>query len=532
MGGFSSKPASVPNIKQMPNGVKFYENANYDKLKASLGPGKYNMNDLASLGLRNDSLSSIKVPLGMATKLYWDANFSGKTRDVNDDISFLDGGWNDQTSSVEVKKVDRKLPVSPQENNTIFRNCMGQIGIKDRDRVNKLRRCYNVNTKRTPSWSVQNNYRYVTNNVRQGDYNSINDSKRSCERKDQCKGFFVSKGKTYYLDGDLRLDGREQKRPCTPLTVESKKDTLNDYYHIPNSDFPGSDIRSVRNSSAKDCAKECGKDKNCRGFMFNTSNKNCWLKSRLRNQGRYGRVSTGIGQSYIKKQPYKCYHWSNQDEAEFRRRGYGDKIQLEVCEREPNRIFTKGDNKYYQGAGGCWCIQDGDRTKKEKTCGKLYKKRVDSTCNINLKSNQDGRLAQLLPNDIKNKNTTMNEYLDIQDCEQYRLRDPFMYVLCRWLNDYFKSIFGNNGEINNWDNLTLTSQFAKDNKNLADLQKIVNMIFDQKKQYEKWAENEKRKKGWMREGFENQSDDSKVTKLVIVIAIVLILYFALMFLKK
>ena len=165
------------------------------------------------------------------------------TRDLKNDIAFLDKGWNDQVSSLEVRKVDRKIPVTPQQNNTIFRNCMKQIGINNTDRINKLRRCYNVKTNRTPSWSVKNDYRYGSSNVRSADFNTINDSKKDCEENQKCKGFYVSKGKTYYIDGNLNLDSQEQKRPCTPITVEDSKDTLNDYFSVPNTDFPGNDIK-------------------------------------------------------------------------------------------------------------------------------------------------------------------------------------------------------------------------------------------------------------------------------------------------
>ena len=77
MGGNFSRPAKVPNTNQDSNGVKLYKNANYNDLRATLGPGKYNYWDLVNMGLPNDSLSSVKVPLGLATKLYWDANFKG-----------------------------------------------------------------------------------------------------------------------------------------------------------------------------------------------------------------------------------------------------------------------------------------------------------------------------------------------------------------------------------------------------------------------------------------------------------------------
>ena len=291
-------------------------------------------------------------------------------------------------------------------------------------------------------------------------------------------------------------------------------------------------LRSLRNSSPEPCAKECGKLKNCRGFMYNTSNKNCWLKTRLRNEGKYGRQKSGVGNSYIKKQPYKCYHWSNQDRAEFSKRGASIDVQREVCESQPNRIFTRGDNKYYPGGSTCWCVQDGDRTKKEQTCGKLYMKKIKSNSNINLMDNKEQELASYLPNDLKDKNTKTNEFLDVQNCEQYRIKDPFLYFLCMWINQYFKKILGNNGEINRWDNLTLKNNFATNDKQLPDLQGLVYFIFNQKEKYKKWVEEQKKNNRWMREGFENEGDDSQVTKLIIVIAIVLILYFALMFLKK
>ena len=55
-------------------------------------------------GFKNDDLSSIKVPFGYKVTLYWDDNFSGASKVITSDTSYVGNDWNDKASSIKVEK--------------------------------------------------------------------------------------------------------------------------------------------------------------------------------------------------------------------------------------------------------------------------------------------------------------------------------------------------------------------------------------------------------------------------------------------
>jgi beta-glucanase (GH16 family) len=89
--------------------VYIYQDANYGGRSASLGLGNYNLASLQAKGVRNDDLSSIKVPWGYKVTMYADDNFSGATKVVNGDTSYVGNDWNDRVSSIKVEKALYKI---------------------------------------------------------------------------------------------------------------------------------------------------------------------------------------------------------------------------------------------------------------------------------------------------------------------------------------------------------------------------------------------------------------------------------------
>ena len=71
---------------------------------ASLGEGSYNLASLQAKGFKNDDLSSLKVPFGYKVTLYADDNFSGRTKVITNDTSWIGSDFNDITSSIKVEK--------------------------------------------------------------------------------------------------------------------------------------------------------------------------------------------------------------------------------------------------------------------------------------------------------------------------------------------------------------------------------------------------------------------------------------------
>ena len=89
--------------------VYIYQDINYGGRSASLGLGNYNLASLQAKGFRNDDLSSIKVPFGYKVTLYADDNFSGATRVITGDTSWIGNDFNDKTSSIKVERAKYRI---------------------------------------------------------------------------------------------------------------------------------------------------------------------------------------------------------------------------------------------------------------------------------------------------------------------------------------------------------------------------------------------------------------------------------------
>lgn len=82
--------------------VTLYYHCNYRGRNVSLGVGDYP--SIASAGLPNDNLSSIKVQPGYEIILYRNTNFSGTSLTLQgDDACLIDNGFNDVTSSFQIR---------------------------------------------------------------------------------------------------------------------------------------------------------------------------------------------------------------------------------------------------------------------------------------------------------------------------------------------------------------------------------------------------------------------------------------------
>ncbi|HSQ89767.1 beta/gamma crystallin-related protein [Romboutsia sp.] len=80
--------------------VKIYEQPNYEGKVQELQLGQYNLNQL---NIGNDTLSSIKIPLGFQVILYEHADFKGKSKVITYDTPLIGDGFDDITSSIRVE---------------------------------------------------------------------------------------------------------------------------------------------------------------------------------------------------------------------------------------------------------------------------------------------------------------------------------------------------------------------------------------------------------------------------------------------
>jgi hypothetical protein len=99
-----------PDIECVKPKAKFYENCDYQGAVSELEIGEY---DLNSMGIRNDSISSVRVPSGLKVILYEHGNFQGRTFELTSDTPCLvNNAFNDVASGVKVVP-NTYVPVAP-----------------------------------------------------------------------------------------------------------------------------------------------------------------------------------------------------------------------------------------------------------------------------------------------------------------------------------------------------------------------------------------------------------------------------------
>ena len=86
-----------------PSGPTFYSDINYGGSAVTLGAGSYDLAQLQSAGIANDSISSIRVPAGYTVTGYADSGFSGTSWVFTaDNPSLINTGNNDAISSLRI----------------------------------------------------------------------------------------------------------------------------------------------------------------------------------------------------------------------------------------------------------------------------------------------------------------------------------------------------------------------------------------------------------------------------------------------
>ncbi len=96
------KSRSNPYIES----VTFYGDLPFRGWYKSCGPGQYTLQNLTSLGIQNDQLSSIRIPTGFRVTLYEHGNFSGNSVVLTETtIDLSKYNFNDKTSSLKIEKL-------------------------------------------------------------------------------------------------------------------------------------------------------------------------------------------------------------------------------------------------------------------------------------------------------------------------------------------------------------------------------------------------------------------------------------------
>lgn len=91
------KSLALPRTK-----VSFYEDADYKGAVVSLPSGNYTGGMLLAAGIRNDRMSSLKIPGGYKVEVYEHGDFSGAKWTFTADTSYVGDACNDKMSSFKI----------------------------------------------------------------------------------------------------------------------------------------------------------------------------------------------------------------------------------------------------------------------------------------------------------------------------------------------------------------------------------------------------------------------------------------------
>jgi uncharacterized protein YkwD len=80
--------------------VVIFEDSNFQGVSKQLDLGSYDVN---SLGIKNDSLSSLKILPGIKVTLYEHGGFGGRSKIFTQDVSYVGDDFNDLASSIQVE---------------------------------------------------------------------------------------------------------------------------------------------------------------------------------------------------------------------------------------------------------------------------------------------------------------------------------------------------------------------------------------------------------------------------------------------
>lgn len=95
----------------MQDGPTFYQDCGYEGYSVTLGEGNYTAAQLLAKGIKNNDISSIKVPVGYTATLFDGNSFGGvSTKITANNNCLVLSGFNDKTSSVKITKAATPSP--------------------------------------------------------------------------------------------------------------------------------------------------------------------------------------------------------------------------------------------------------------------------------------------------------------------------------------------------------------------------------------------------------------------------------------
>lgn len=120
----TSMDKDFPFTSSYTGGVTFYQNYNGGGYAVTLKPGFYKMADLIAAGIKNDDVSSVKVPNGYYVYLYKNNNFSGTRKFYYGSSNTRNlYGFNDKMSSCKIFSYASKKRCNMARTNIVARPC-------------------------------------------------------------------------------------------------------------------------------------------------------------------------------------------------------------------------------------------------------------------------------------------------------------------------------------------------------------------------------------------------------------------------
>lgn len=122
--GPTPTPTPTPTVTPTPtpppppgDGVTLYQHCNYGGYSATLDVGNYSLSQLNGLGIRNNDISSVRVPDGYIVEMFNGDNQTGTVvSKEGDDSCLVNDNFNDQLTSVRISKENAEVA-------TLFQHC-------------------------------------------------------------------------------------------------------------------------------------------------------------------------------------------------------------------------------------------------------------------------------------------------------------------------------------------------------------------------------------------------------------------------
>ncbi|CAD5122242.1 DgyrCDS10690 [Dimorphilus gyrociliatus] len=147
---------------------------------------------------------------------------------------------------------------------------------------------------------------YLRHNLRVLPNSNRRSCRRLCNRMPNCYGFVFKLGnRRCELKGEIKTYG-PSSRTNSLAEVYLKKHLTSGFTRFPQKDFPGHDLKHYKKSTIQLCAQYCESNIHCVAFVYNTANRNCFIKNRGKSSGS-NFVNSRDGELFIRENSVSGY---------------------------------------------------------------------------------------------------------------------------------------------------------------------------------------------------------------------------------